>query len=136
MRAAPAGLALAVALTAGACGRTSPDLFVLERSGSIPGARLHLRVHDDGLVRCNRGAKRRLPDQRLLEAREIARGLERPAERGTALAPGRGSILRYRLRLEQGTVTFADTSRGQVEAMFKVQRFARRVARETCGLAR
>jgi hypothetical protein len=40
------------------------------------------------------------------------------------------------VRLEDGTVTFSDSSRGQPEEMFKLQAFTRRVAKEVCGLPR
>jgi hypothetical protein len=125
---------LAVAAAAGCGNRTTPDLFALERYGSVPGARLSLRVNDNGQVRCNGGERRRLPDQQVLDAREIARELNEVAPRTLARRPG--SILRYRLELEEGTVRFADNSRGQEEAMALTQAFARRVAREVCGLAR
>lgn len=128
-------VALAAAVALAGCGnRHAPDLFVLERTGSIPGARLELRVTDDGLVRCNGGPRRRMPDARLLDAREIARALNEIAPR--TLPPGPRSILRYRLRLEDGTVAFSDSSRGQKKEMFLAQELARRVARGTCGLAR
>jgi hypothetical protein len=132
-----AGAALAVlllALAAGCGNRHAPDLFVLERSGSVPGARLELRVRDDGQVACTGGARRRLPDQLLLDAREIARELNALAPR--ALAPGARSVLAYRLRLEKGMVRFSDSSRGQDKAMFAVQDFTRQVARRVCGLPR
>lgn len=125
----------AVALLAAGCGnRAAPDLFVLQREGSIPGARLALRVQDDGYVTCNGAKRRRMPDPLLLDAREIARELNELAPR--TLPPGPRSILRYRLRLEEGTVSFSDSSHGQVNAMFQAQAFTRRVAREVCGLAR
>ena len=124
----------AVALLAGCGNRTSPDLFRLDRTGAGPGARLSLRVHDDGQVRCNGGARRRLPDDALLDAREVARELNAIAPR--TLAPGRRSVLAYRLRLEEGTVRFSDSSRGQTKQMYLAQAFTRRVAREVCGLAR
>jgi hypothetical protein len=123
-----------MALGAGCGNRTSPDLFVLERSGTVPGARLTLRVQDDGQVGCNGRARRRLPDELLLDAREIARELNRVAPR--ALAPGARSILTYRLRLERGTVRFSDSSRGQTKQMYLAQAFARAVARRVCGLPR
>jgi hypothetical protein len=128
-------VAVAAALAAAGCGnRTSPDLFVLERSGSVPGARLALRVKDDGRVRCNGGEARRLPDALLLDARQIARELNLVAPR--RLRPGARSILSYRLALEEGTVAFSDSSRGQTKEMYLTQAFARQVAREVCGLAR
>lgn len=133
--AAGAGVALALVAAVAGCGnRHAPDLFVLARSGSVPGARLELRVRDDGRVACNGGGMRRLPDRSLLDAREIARELNGVAPR--TLRAGAHSILTYRLRLERGTVRFSDSSPGQDKAMFAVQDFTRRVAREVCGLPR
>ena len=130
---AAAGLMLALA-GAGCGNRRAPDLFVLTRTGAIPGAALTLRVYDDGQVRCNGGERRRLPEELLLDARRIARELNELAP--AALPPRPRSILRYRMRLEEGTVRFADNSRGQARAMFETQAFARRVARDVCELLR
>ena len=105
-----------------------PTCSFCDRTGSIPGARLTLRVSDDGLVRCNGGERRRMPDELLLDAREIARELERPAQDDRTLPPGARSVLRYRLGLEEGTVRFSDSSRGQTREMFLTQEFARQVA--------
>ena len=124
------------AAAAGACGTTPPDLLVLTRSGTIPGAGLRLLVRDDGDVRCNGGARRRLSDSQLLDAREIARELAEPASKHLALPGGRGSVLRYRVRLQDGTVSFSDDSRGQTREMFLAQRFSRSVATGVCGLPR
>jgi hypothetical protein len=136
-RAAALGAGLAVAATAAAgCGTEPPDLFLLTRTGSIPGAGLRLLVRDDGVTRCNGGPRHQLPDPQLLDAREIARELADPASKHRSLPPGRGSVLRYRIRLEQGTVTFSDDSRGQTKEMFLAQRFARTVATRVCGLPR
>jgi hypothetical protein len=128
-------LLLAASASLAGCGnRTAPDLFVLTRAGSVPGANLRLRVSDDGLVRCNGGARQRMSDPLLLDAREIARELNDLAPR--TLAPGPRSVLRYRLRLQDGTVTFSDSSRRQTREMFLTQEFTRRVAKSVCGLAR
>jgi hypothetical protein len=136
LRAAAAAGLISVLAAAGCGNRRAPDLFVLARSGDVPGARLELRVSDDGLVRCNGGAPRRLPDALLLDAREIARELEGEAQDDRTLPPAPRSVLSYRIELEEGTVRFADNSRGQQQAMFEAQRFARRAAREVCGLPR
>lgn len=124
------------AATAAACGTTPPDLMVLTRSGSIAGARLRLLVRDDGDVRCNGGARRHLSDSQLLDARQIARELGDAATKHLSLPPGPGSVLRYRVRLQQGTVTFSDDSRRQTREMFLAQRFSRSVATSVCGLPR
>ncbi len=131
----PAVMAFA-ALTLTGCGGAGSELFVVHRTGSIPGARLVLSVYDDGLARCNHGPRPRLEDARLLDAREIQRDLEAFEKRGLHLAPGPGSILAYRVTDSDGSVSFSDTSRGQPPVLFRVQAFTRRVAREACRLRR
>jgi hypothetical protein len=133
---ARAVVACAAILGAAGCGTPSADLFVVSRSGSIPGARLSLLVGDGGTVRCNGGGERPLGDQRLLTARDLARDLAKPAQLRTALPPRPGSILSYRIRAEDGTVSFSDTSRGQPAVFFRVAAFVREVAKDVCGLAR
>jgi hypothetical protein len=133
--------ARAVAVTAvgaifAACGQRPPDLFVIERTGSIPGARLTLHVSDDGTARCNRAERRRLADRQLLAARQLARELEPLAARRMSLPAVRGSVLRYRVRLAAGVVAFSDNSPGLRPAMARTQAFTRSVATATCGLAR
>jgi hypothetical protein len=131
-----AGLLAAGALAVAGCGTPSADLFVVTRSGSIPGATLSLLVSDGGTVRCNGGGSLSLGDERLLTARELARDLRKPAERALSLAAGPASIMRYRVRVEDGTVSFSDTSKGQPAVFFRVAAFTRDVAKNVCGLAR
>ena len=129
-------LVVALAAAGAGCGTHPPDLFLLTRTGSIPGADLRLLVRDDGVVHCNGGPRRELSDPQLLQAREIARKLADPAAKHVSLPAGRGSVLRYRIRLEQGTVTFSDDSRGQTKEMFRAQSFTRTAATRVCGLRR
>jgi hypothetical protein len=140
-RAGPAraagGVALALAAIALAgCGTAGHDLFVVQRAGSIPGARLALRVTDDGRASCNRGALVDITSAQLIDARELSRELEPLARRRLALAPGPGSVLRYEVVLEDGRVRFADTSRGQPAPLFRVAKLTRDIARGACRLAR
>ena len=130
-----AALAAAALVLAG-CGSDPADLFLVERSGSIPGARLTLLVSDNGTVRCNRGERRDLDSDALLDARELADELREPAERGVVLPPGPGSILRYRARLEDGTVAFSDTSPRQPPEFRRLAALTREIAREVCRLPR
>jgi hypothetical protein len=132
----PLAVLLAVAAPLGACGAPSKDLFVVTRSGSIPGARLSLIVNDGSTVRCNGGATRKLGSENLLQARALERDLEPLAKQGRHLAPGPAAVLRYRVRLEEGTVAFADDSRPQPVPFLRIQAFTRRVAQRVCGLAR
>lgn len=139
-RSAAVAVAVALALTGavlGACGGRSPDLLLVQRTGSIPGAKLTLLVNDGGTVRCNGGADRRISEPQLLQARTIVRELEEDASRDRRFAPGPGSILRYRLRMETGSVEFSDTSMAARGGAFaQAQLFTRRIAQLTCGLVR
>jgi len=123
----------AVALLGG-CGSPSADLFVVERSGAIPGARLTLLVSDGGTARCNGGPVRDIGSARLLDARALVTDLGPEADR--ALPPGPRAVLRYRVRMEAGTLAFADTSRGQPPAFQRLAAFTREIATRVCGLPR
>lgn len=143
-RAPAAALAAASAVLIGACGTPSADLFVVERSGTIPGAKLELQVTDGGQVACNGSDLKDITSDQLIDAREILRDLNGgdedqavgPADRKLRLAPGPGSILRYRVRAEQGTVTWSDTSAGQPGVLRRLAAYTRTIAKSACGLER
>jgi hypothetical protein len=127
---------VAAAAALAGCGGEAHDLFVVQRDGSVPGASLALRVTDDGRASCNRGPLVDITSAQLIDARELQRDLAPIAARRLALAPGRGSVLRYRVTLEDGAVRFADTSRGQSPPLFRVAKLTRDIARGPCRLAR
>jgi hypothetical protein len=137
-----AAIALLSALALGGCGGPSADLFLVERDGSIPGARLTLLVSDDGTVRCNRGPLKEITSSQLIAAREIARDLngpedkKGPADRDLTLPPGRDAIMRYDVRSEDGSVAFSDTSLGQPAVFYRAAKLTRDIAKGACGLAR
>jgi hypothetical protein len=135
-RAAALAVLAVTATAACASGAPAHDLFLVQRSGSIPGARLALRVTDDGRASCNRGPLVEITSAQLIAAREVERDLEPLAKRRFALPPGRDSVLRYRVVLEDGAVRFADDSRGQPPALFRLAKLTRDVARGSCRLAR
>jgi hypothetical protein len=128
-------IVVAAMLGAG-CGARAPDLMLVQRGGSVPGARLTLEVSDDGTVRCNRGERRRMADQQLLAARALARDLEHPAALHVALAPGRNRVFSYRVRLAEGTVSFTDTSPRLTPPLLRLQALTRSLATRTCDLPR
>lgn len=136
MRRAARAPAVLAAVLAGCGTGQAADLFVVERSGSIPGAKLTLQVIDDGHVRCNGGERRAITGDDLLDARQIERDLARPAEEKVALPPGPRSVLTYRVRLQAGIVRFSDSSRGQGPELLAVQGFTRTIAKRVCRLAR
>ena len=142
-RAIAAGLAAALALLAAGCGGPSSDLFAVERAGAVPGARLTLVVDDGGFARCNHGDRKEISSRQLIDARDIARQLDGepdkapgPAKRNLTFAPRPGSILRYDVRTEQGSVAFADNSAGQPKVLFRVAELTRDLAKQVCGLPR
>jgi hypothetical protein len=128
-------VAVAVAAVLAGCGTESPDLFAVERSGPDPEANLMLVVNDGGSVTCN-GEQHSLDADRLLRARELSREIAKQAELGVELPPGPRADLRYRVRMEAGTVAFSDTSRGNPPSFFQLAAFTKDVAERVCGILR
>ena len=129
-----AGFVAAVAVAG--CGQPSADLFSVDRAGSISGARLVLRVTDDGHVSCNGSALREISSDELLRAREVVRGLEKPASKAVALRARPGSTLNYAVHIGGDTVRFADNAVGQDPEMYKAALLVRQLAKGPCGLPR
>jgi hypothetical protein len=137
-------LALAASLlglvSMSACGGvTAPDLFVVQRSGSGPGAKLTLLVNEEGRVRCNgmgarNGHKLKLSDSGLVQARAIQEDLKEAAAERLSLPPAPGSVLSYSVRDENGSVRFSDNSAGQPKVLRELALFTLRTAQDVCGL--
>jgi hypothetical protein len=126
--------ALLAAVAAG-CGTPSPDLFVVHRSGSVPGAKLDLLVSDT-TVRCNLGAARPLSSAQTLEARDITKDLLELQRGKTALPPAPpAQIFRFAVRSEAGTLRYGDTTQ-RPSVLPRLSRFTRDVAVGLCGLQR
>ena len=135
MSRARAGAALAHAALAAACGTPSADLFVVERTGSLPGAKLDLVVGDGGTVTCN-GTERTITSAQLLDARDLAEDLAPLLDEGVTLPPGEQSLLRFKVIGEQGAVEFSDSSRGLRPELARIVFFTRTVAKQACRLPR
>jgi hypothetical protein len=138
-RASAIAVVAGVALMGGCGGVLSPDLFVVYRTGSTPGAKLTILVNEEGIVHCNpdpthTGPSRHLNDSQIIEARTIQEGLHDPASRHTSLPATPGSVLQYYVRDQDGSVRFADNSRGQPAVMNKLALFVLSVAQGVCGL--
>ncbi len=136
-RAATIGVVALATLAAGCGGGggiRAADLFILERTGSVPGARLTLLVNEEGGVRCNGGATLKLSDPALVQARAIQEDLREPASKHISLPPRAGSVLSYYLRDENGSVRFADNSTGQPAAFHNLALFALQTAQQVCRL--
>ena len=130
---------LAIAALAACGGVTAPDLFIVQRSGDGPHARLTLLVNEEGGVSCNgaaarNGRKLKLSDSALVEARAIQEDLKEPASDHLTLAPQPESVLSYSVRDENGSVRFSDNSRRQPKVLRELALFVLQTAQRVCGL--
>ena len=125
-------LLAAGALLAG-CGTPSADLFVVDREGSLPDAKLTLRVGDGGTVRCDGGDERPMTSDDLLDARQLTEDLRPLLDRDTRLPVREGSVLQFRVTGGEGEARFADNSPNQPKAFAELIRFTRKIATEVCG---
>ena len=127
------GCAAAIALAA--CGTPSPDLFIVERDGTVPGAKLHLLVSDTS-VRCNHGKPLPLTSKQTIEARDITDDLLSVQSGAVAYPkPPPAQIFHFTIRDEEGVLRFPDTAQNP-RILPRTARFVRRVAIDTCKLAR
>lgn len=142
------GTLLAVAAVAG-CGESVelPDLFVVQRSGSVSAARLTLLINEGGSVRCGEGPfppsgkgpfppapPRQLSDPQLVRARVISEELQGPSARHLSLPSRPGSVFRYYVRDAEGWVRFADNSAGQPSVLRHLAYLVLEVAQRVCHL--
>ena len=134
-RCARAAAVLTAALAVSGCGTPSPDLFEVQRRGDDRNANVDVVVNDGGSVSCN-GASHPLEADRLLRARQLLRDLEPQAELHLELPPGPRSQLRYKARMEKGTVSFADTSKGNPPSFLALAAFTKDITEDVCGLER
>jgi hypothetical protein len=118
-----------------ACGEQAPDLFLVKRSGLGRNANLTMVVNDGGSVTCN-GRSHELPPKSLLTARGLTRDLGKPANLALDLPPRPGSVLSYRVRMQAGTIAFADNSRDLPLPLIRLEQFTKDVSEGVCGLNR
>jgi hypothetical protein len=125
-------LAATFSLLLAGCGLqvTSPDLFVLTRTG--PGHPLSLLVNDGGTIRCNGGQPRPLSDRLLVDARQLAADLGKDADAKLSLVSPPDAVYRYVVKLQNGTIAFPDTAgRGHAE-LARAELFAVQAAQQAC----
>jgi hypothetical protein len=130
----------AAATLSGCGGITAPDLFIVQRSGSGPSAKLTLLVNEEGGVSCNgastlAGRKLKLSDPQLVQARAIQEELSEPASKHLSLSPRPKSVLSYHVRDEAGSVSFSDNSVGQPPVFRHLALFVLQTAQQVCQLS-
>jgi hypothetical protein len=131
-----AAIATAAALLLAGCGSEAHDLFLVTRSGDVPGARLTMRITDDGRASCNHKPLVEITSAQLISARDVSRKLEDPSKAQLRLAPGPQPVLSYRVRTEEGGVAWSDDSTRQPAVLFELAKLTRDVAKGPCKLAR
>ncbi|MGO9488118.1 MAG: hypothetical protein ACLQBB_03710 [Solirubrobacteraceae bacterium] len=134
MRPTAAILLLATLALAGCGGITSPDLFLVQRTGSGPGADLTLLVDEEGGVHCNGGPELKLSDPQIVKARAIQEELHDAASSHLSLSAAPGSVLSYYVRDPEGTVRFADNSHGQPAVLRQLALFVLQTSQQVCHL--
>ena len=128
-------LALAV-LVAGCGTQQSADLFLVKRTGKIPGANLTLLVGDGGTVRCNGSAPKPLPNDLLLQARDLTKQLAEDKNKPIPEIGVVNSIYDFKVTLGAGTVSWQDGNPGVPESFKQTAYFTRKVAKQVCQLTR
>ena len=134
MRSAALIVALGILLLCG-CGIdiTSADLFVLTRTGQ--GQTLTMLVNDGGTIRCNGGHARTLSNALLLRARDVASALDQDVKAHMKFPSKANTVFTYRVQLQDGTITFADTSAAGHKELAQAELFAVQAAQSACGIA-
>ncbi|MFZ1996773.1 MAG: hypothetical protein WAU75_21845 [Solirubrobacteraceae bacterium] len=135
MRRAVAGAAAAAAaavLLTGCFDVQSADLFLLTRTGQ--GSTLTLLVNDGGTVRCDGGKAKPVSDTTLITARDLSENLATDAQNMLTIPDTPGSVYYFRIRLQQGTVSFPDRAAASRKVLGQAELFAAQTAQQDCGL--
>jgi hypothetical protein len=129
-----AGTACAVVAAAGLAGCfgvQSPDLFLLTRTGQ--GRPLTLIVNDSGTIRCDGGKAKPIRDTTLISARDLADDLAPDAGSKLRIPAAAGSVYYFRIKLQQGTVSFPDKAAAGRKPLAEAELFAAQAAQQECG---
>jgi hypothetical protein len=127
-------IASGMCISLASCGLqvSSPDLFVLQRTGQ--GRPLRLLVNDGGTIRCNGGPKKAISDQLLIQARDLATNLDKDAKANLRVAASANGVYFYSIKLQDGTISFGDTAAAKHQELAQAELFAVRAATGPCGL--
>ena len=92
-------------------------------------------VSDGGTIRCDTGHAQPISDALLLQARDLADNLAKDAKAKLSLPPANHSIYTYRIKLQDGTISFADTSAIAHHELSAAELFAAQAASGVCRSA-
>jgi hypothetical protein len=126
-------IALTASIALGGCGLnvTSPDLFLITRTGQ--GSARIVLVNDSGTISCDGRAARQLPDPTLIQARALASDLDRDAKAKLRIPARAGSVYQFRIKLPDGTISFPDTSAAGHPELAQAELFTVQALSGLCG---
>jgi hypothetical protein len=130
-----AGAALAAAaavLLAGCFDVQSADLFLLTRTGQGP--TLTLLVNDGGTVRCDGAKAKPISNANLIAARDLSDNLSTDAQNKLTIPRAPGSVYYFRIRLEEGIISFPDRAGATRKVLAQAELLAAQIAQQDCGL--
>ena len=128
--------AATAALALAGCGGAYSDLLAVERTGSLPDARVSYVVNDGGTIRCDGGDEQQLPSKLLLESRDVVRALREQFEARTDYPRSPRALLRFRAETADGEMTFSDIDGARDPDLGRLVLLVRRTAQQMCGRAR
>jgi hypothetical protein len=131
LRAVASTLTAVIVLAGCGLNETSPDLFLLKRTGQ--GQTLTILVNDAGTIRCDRRAAQPISDHLLLQARDLASTLDKDAKAKLQIAAAAHSVTFYSVRLQDGTITFPDTAAGTHHELAQAELFAVQAGQGPCS---
>ena len=135
MKRLAATTAIVIAASLSACGLNiqSPDLFLLTRTGQ--GTKLTLLVNYGGTLRCNGGKPKQMSDSMLITARDLSDDLATDGSENLTIPATAGTIFYYRIKVEQGTISFPDRSGAKHTELAQAELFAVQAAQQVCHLS-
>jgi hypothetical protein len=127
-------LFLLAAIALAGCGLnvSTPDLFLLTRTGQ--GKTLTLLVKDDGTIRCNGGAAKKLSNDLLLRARDLSSSLDKDAKRNLRLPRAANTVFDFVVKLPDGAISFPDTAGASHSELAQAELFTVQAAQTACGV--
>ena len=128
----PVAVLAAVAAVAAGCGLNVelPDLFLVTRTGSGP--KLTLVVNEGGGITCNGGRQKTLSSSQLITARDLADNLSQDAHAKLTFPAPPGTVYRYTVKLQQGTISFPDRAATAHQYLGQIEAFVLQAAQQYC----
>jgi hypothetical protein len=126
------GVVVSVCLSGCGFDVQSPDLFLLTRTGQ--GSKLTLLVSDGGTISCNGAKPKPIPDSMLISARDLADNLAGDGSAHLTIPARAGEVYYYRIKVQQGTVSFPDRSAAKRSELAQSELLAAQAAQQICHL--